>query len=101
MQPNSSRRLSGALLAVLTLAAVPAAFAAGRVLTDADYARAERFLGTNASPLMDHAVVRVTWLGDDRFWYRDHDAAGDHFMVMGVGQGAKPAGAFDQARLAD
>lgn len=102
MHSNSARHLPGALLAVLALAAMPAiAFASGRTLSDADYARAERFLGTNAGPLVDHAVTRVTWLGDDRFWYRDHDAAGDHFMVMGIGQGAKPATAFDHVLLAD
>ena len=99
---SNSARLSGALLAALALAAVPAiASASGRTLTDADYARAERFLGPNASPLVDHAVTRVTWLGNDRFWYRDHDAGGDRFMVMAVGQDAKPATAFDHARLAD
>ncbi len=102
MHSSSARRLPGALLALLALAATPAiASASGRTLADADYARAERFLGSNASPLVDHAVTRVTWLGDDRFWYRDHDASGDHFMVMGIGEGAKPASAFDHARLAE
>ncbi len=100
MHATTSRRLSGALLAALALATAPA-FASGRVLTDADYARAERFLGSNANALVDHAVTRVTWLGDDRFWYRDHDASGDRFMVMDAAQGAKPATAFDHARLAD
>ncbi len=102
MHSSTARRLPGAFLAFVALAATPAiASASGRTLADADYARAERFLGSNASPLVDHAVTRVTWLGDDRFWYRDHDAAGDHFMVMGIGQGAKPATAFDHARLAE
>lgn len=102
MHSSTARRLPGAFLAFVALAATPAiASASGRTLADADYARAERFLGSNAGPLVDHAVTRVTWLGDDRFWYRDHDAAGDHFMVMGIGQGAKPATAFDHARLAE
>ncbi len=102
MHSSTARRLPGALLAVLALAATPTiASASGRTLADADYARAESFLGNNAGPLVDHAVTRVTWLGDDRFWYRDHDASGDHFMVMGIGQGAKPATAFDHARLAE
>ena len=102
MHSSTARRLPAALLAVLALAATPTiASASGRTLADADYARAERFLGSNASPLVDHAVTRVTWLGDDRFWYRDHDASGDHFMVMGIGEGAKPATAFDHARLAE
>lgn len=100
MHATTSRRLSGALLAALALATAPA-FASGRVLTDADYARAERFLGSNANALVDHAVTRVTWLGDDRFWYRDHDVSGDRFMVMDAAEGAKAATAFDHARLAD
>jgi dipeptidyl aminopeptidase/acylaminoacyl peptidase len=102
MHSSTARRLPGAFLAILALAATPTiASASGRTLADADYARAESFLGNNAGPLVDHAVTRVTWLGDDRFWYRDHDASGDHFMVMGIGQGAKPATAFDHARLAE
>ena len=41
-------------------------------LTAADYARAEKFMGYNTTPLVLHSGVRPTWLGagDDRFWYR-------------------------------
>ena len=39
-------------------------------LTAADYARAEKFMGYNTTPLVLHGGVRPTWLGagDDRFW---------------------------------
>ena len=88
---------SGLLVAALLLPGLLAA--RDRVLTDADYARAERFVGYNANPLVDHAVTAVTWLGDDRFWYRDHDAGGDHFLVMDATTG-KATTAFDRERLA-
>ena len=70
-----------------------------RVLTSDDYARAERFVGYNATPLVDHAVTTVTWLDDHTFWYRDHDAGGDHFLQMDVATG-KATPAFDHERLA-
>lgn len=101
MHPTSSLRLGGALLAALALAAASAATAKGRVLTEADYARAERFLAHNANPLVDHAVTRVAWLDDGRFWFRDHDADGDRILVMEAAPGAKPAPAFDHARMAE
>ena len=84
--------LAGLLLPGLLLAQ-------GRVLTDADYARAERFVGYNTTPLVDHAVTSVTWLDDDHFWYRDHDADGDHFLVVDARTG-KASTAFDREKLA-
>jgi dipeptidyl aminopeptidase/acylaminoacyl peptidase len=93
-------RLLGALVVALLPAFLPAtASAQGRTLTADDYARAERFVGYNANPLLDHAVNGVTWLDDGHFWYRDHDAAGDHFLVMDT-SGGKAAPAFDQGKLA-
>jgi dipeptidyl aminopeptidase/acylaminoacyl peptidase len=89
-------RPSGAL--ALLLAAF-AASAQSRVLTSDDYARAERFVGYNATPLVDHAVTTVTWLDDQTFWYRDHDAHGDHFLQMDATTG-KATPAFDRDRLA-
>jgi len=70
-----------------------------RQLTDADYARAVKFLAQDTEPLVDHDVQRVKWLDDTHFWYRDHDAAGDHVMEMDAATG-KTAPAFDQAKLA-
>ena len=70
-----------------------------RQLTDTDYARAVKFLPQNTDPLVDHDVQRVKWLDDTHFWYRDHDASGDHIMEMDATTG-KIAPAFDQAKLA-
>ncbi len=83
-------------LAALLLAG--AALARGRQLTAQDYARAERFMPYNTRPLLDHAVYRVHWLDDRRFWYIDHDAAGDHYRVMDVA--GKVTRAFNQIKLA-
>jgi dipeptidyl aminopeptidase/acylaminoacyl peptidase len=90
--------LCGALAAGL-LACATGAMAQGRTLTTQDYARAERFMVYNTMPLVDHDVQRVKWLDDTHFWYRDHDAGGDHVMAMDTAT-AKAAPAFDQAKLA-
>ena len=91
-----SSRLIGALV-ISTLSAGVAA--QGKSLTADDYARAERFVGYNTTPLVDHAVPSVTWLDNDHFWYRDHDATGDHYLRVDASTGkAEPA--FEQARLA-
>ena len=42
-------------------------------LTAADYARAERFMTYNTTPLVLHSAGRATWVADgsaERFWYR-------------------------------
>ena len=70
-----------------------------RQLTDADYARATKFLARNVDPLVDHDVQRVKWLDATHFWYIDHDASGDHVMEMDAATG-KAGPAFDQAELA-
>ncbi len=78
------------------------AFGAGaqaRQLTNTDYARAVKFLAPQTAPLVDHDVPRVHWLAGTHFWYRDHDASGDHFLEMDAVTG-KVAYAFDQAKLA-
>jgi dipeptidyl aminopeptidase/acylaminoacyl peptidase len=80
------------------IGALPLVGRAGQ-LTGADYARAVKFLPQNTDPLVDHDVKRVAWLDDTHFWYRDHDASGDHIMEMDVAAG-KVAPAFDQAKLA-
>lgn len=73
--------------------------AQGKVLTDADYARAEKFMGYNVNPLVYHTVHSVNWLGDGRFWYQDRDANGVTYML--VDPAKKTTGpAFDHAKLA-
>jgi dipeptidyl aminopeptidase/acylaminoacyl peptidase len=95
-----SKTHTSRLLGALVISALSAGAAAqGRTLTASDYAKAERFVGYNTTPLVDHAVQSVTWLDNDHFWYRDHDANGDHYLRFDTTTG-KAAPAFDQARLA-
>jgi len=69
-----------------------------KALTAADYARAEKFMGYNTNPLVDHSV-QPTWLPDGRFWYRDSSAAGSEFVVFDpVKLTRQPA--FDQEKVA-
>ena len=44
--------------------------AAPPALTAGDYARAERYLAANTTPMVLRSGVRPTWLPDGRFWYR-------------------------------
>ena len=68
-------------------------------LTPADYARAERYLGYNANPLVLNGPVRPTWLPTGEFWYRAVTARGVEFMLVDPARRARGR-AFDQARVA-
>lgn len=89
-------RLLGALVMGVLSGGVAAQ---GHTVSADDYAHAERFMMYNTIPLVDHAVQRVEWLDDGHFWYRDHDASGDHFMQMDVTSG-KAMPLFDRDVLA-
>ena len=97
MASNTVRPHLAGMLALALLAG--GAHAQGRTLSADDYARAARFLGFNAAPLVDHAVQDVKWLDDGHFWYVDHDARGDRYLTVDAATG-KAAPAFDQAKLA-
>src|SRR5258708_31577827 len=45
-----------------------------------DYARAEKFMGYNITPLVYRSGVRPTWLlgSDERFWYRITTRSEEH-----------------------
>lgn len=73
--------------------------AQGKTLSANDYAQAERFMSYSTAPLVDHDVQKVDWLDNGRFWYRDHDIAGDHFVQMDATSG-KVTPLFDQTKLA-
>jgi dipeptidyl-peptidase-4 len=70
-----------------------------RVLTSADYQRAEKWMGYNTNPLVFRAGVRPAWRGDDRFWYRVTTPEGSEFVMVDTATGTKSP-AFDQAKLA-
>ena len=72
-------------------------------LSAADYARAERFMGYNANPLVLHAVGRATWLPapDERFWYRTTTEKGAEAFVVDAGGGTRSACDLPQCRAAE
>jgi dipeptidyl-peptidase 4 len=76
-------------LAVLTLTLAIPAFAQQRAFTADDYARAEKFLGYNANPLVLHAPGRPNWLPDDRFWYRITTEKGTEFIFIDPAKGTR------------
>jgi dienelactone hydrolase len=77
-----------------------------KVVTDADYARAESRLAASTVDLVDHSVSSVNWMkaqpggtGRDRFWYREIVGGRATFQVMDAAQGTSTP-AFDHARMA-
>ena len=54
--------------------------------TTVDYARAEKFLGPNTSPLVLHSGVHPTWMPDDRFWYRTTTENGPEAILIDPGR---------------
>jgi dipeptidyl-peptidase 4 len=62
-----------------------------QALTAADYARAEKFLSYNATPLVLHSGVHATWLPDDRFWYRTTTEKGSEAVLIDPATGARSA----------
>jgi dipeptidyl aminopeptidase/acylaminoacyl peptidase len=75
-----------------------AAVAQQKALTATDYARAEKFMGYNTNPLVDHNV-QPEWLPDGRLWYRDSSAQGSEFVVFDPVKLARQP-AFDHERVA-
>lgn len=72
---------------------------APRALTADDYARAERFMGYNTTPLISGAAVRPTWLSGDRFWYRNAIAGGAEFVLVDPARRTRTR-AFDHEAVA-
>src|SRR5919198_3919666 len=87
------------ILALVIAAPVAVAAQSSRSLTADDYARAERFLGAQAAPLVTGIPGRPTWLPDGRFWYRVSTANGFAFVTITPATRTRAA-TFDQTRLA-
>jgi dipeptidyl-peptidase-4 len=62
------------------------------VVTAEDYARAEKMLGYNTSPLVDRSGVRPTFLPDGRFWYQVLTATGREYVMVDPATGTKKTG---------
>jgi dipeptidyl aminopeptidase/acylaminoacyl peptidase len=81
------------------LLAAPAFAQQRPALTAADYARAEKFLGYNVTPLVSGGAVRPTWLPDGRFWYRNTLPQGNELLIVDPIRKTRGR-AFDQGKLA-
>lgn len=77
-------------IAFLLLASTTSIFAQ-KALTADDYARAEKMLGYNTSPLVDRAGVRPTWLADGRFWYMVLTSTGREYVIVNPATGERKA----------
>jgi dipeptidyl aminopeptidase/acylaminoacyl peptidase len=60
-------------------------------LTAADYARAEKFMGYNVTPLVYRSGVRGNWLPDDRVWYRVTTEKGSEAVLVDPASATKSA----------
>ena len=92
-------RPSVAFFAVFGAAASLSAQSSVQQLTADDYARAERFLEANTSPLVYGASVAPQWTKDGRLWYRNSIPGGTEFVMVDPESGEKGR-AFDHGRMA-
>jgi dipeptidyl aminopeptidase/acylaminoacyl peptidase len=58
-------------------------------LTTADYARAERFLRDNVTPLVFGVGVQPVWISGDRFGYRTRTKAGSELILVDPARGTR------------
>jgi dipeptidyl-peptidase-4 len=99
MRVRVSAALASAVLLTLTSSLIAQQAEAPRALTADDYARAERFMSYNTTPLVFRTTVRPNWLDGDRFWYRVAVPGGAEFVLVDPAAPAKEP-AFDHARVA-
>jgi dipeptidyl-peptidase-4 len=68
-------------------------------VTAADYARAERFLSANTSPLVSNVMTNPDWLPDGRLLYRNTIPEGSEFVLADPAKRTRVR-AFDHVRMA-
>ena len=68
-------------------------------LTKDDYALAEKSLWQHTTHLVYYDEVRPTWIGEDRFWYRNTTPEGHEFILVDPVNKVKKL-AFDHEKLA-
>ena len=80
-------RYSAAACAALIAASAPLG-AQQRTVTAADYARAERFMSYDVTPLVSGAAaVRPVWLKDERFVFQRSTSSGADMMIVDPARG--------------
>jgi len=67
--------------------------------TAADYARAEKFMTYNTTPLVYSSGVRPSWISGERFYYRNTTAQGAQFILVDPAKGTRQP-AFDHVKVA-
>lgn len=67
--------------------------------TAADYARAEKFMTYNTTPLVYSSGVRPSWISGERFYYRNTTAQGTQFILVDPAKGTRQP-AFDHVKVA-
>lgn len=93
--------LAGVVVLPVAAAAQAAAAAASapRIVTAADYARAEKFLAASVNPLVVGGTVNASWMPDGRFTYRNTTADGSEFILIDPVKKTRTR-AFDHEKLA-
>ncbi|HWK11580.1 MAG TPA: DPP IV N-terminal domain-containing protein, partial [Vicinamibacterales bacterium] len=81
--------LAACLAAVAPIAAQQATPYTPTAVTAQDYARAERLMAYNVTPLVYRSGVRATWLPDGRFWYRVNTENGEQAVLVDPAHASK------------
>ncbi|MDQ2746071.1 MAG: DPP IV N-terminal domain-containing protein, partial [Acidobacteriota bacterium] len=69
------------------------AMTAPRVVSAADYARAEKMLGFNTGQLVDRSGLRPTFMPDGKFYYRVLTATGSEYVLINPADGSRKTAA--------
>ncbi len=96
-QNKSMKRKLIAPFALIIFAFTSLSFAQTPAFTAADYARAEKMLSFNTSPLVDRGGVRPNFLPDGRFWYRVMTPTSSEYVMIDPANGSRKTA----AKLAD
>ncbi len=78
---------------LISIAAMASAVVTAQNLTADDYARAEKMLIYNTTPLVDRNGVRPTFLPDGKFWYQVLTPTRREFVLFDPATGEKKIGA--------
>jgi dipeptidyl aminopeptidase/acylaminoacyl peptidase len=98
--PDKTPLTTSAAFAALILCCAGAMAQQPRQYTAEDYAAAEKFMPYNVNPLAYKGQVKASWLGDDRFWYRNVDEAGISYVVVDPRAKGSRGPLFDQEKVA-
>jgi dipeptidyl-peptidase 4 len=88
-----------AAILIWTAMGAPSDAQTGRIYTANDYSRAAGFLNPGTFSLVDHAVTKATFIGNDRFWYLDSKNGLPTLMVADPIRRTRVS-AYDPVRMA-